>query len=302
MLRKLRAVALTIGLCVASVSVGPWEAPASATSTKLSIVAGELQYANVAQQIGGPYVSVTALMTNPNTDPHAFEASSQVAREIASANVLVQNGLGYDSFMSNIAKASPSSSRKTITVSSLVHLMNESSNPHLWYSPATMPAFAQALATQLSSLDPTHREYFQSQLKKFDASLSLWLQAIATCKSHYAGVGVAVTEPVADYLLLAMGLTIKTPYIYQADVMNGVDPSPQDIATQQSLISSHHVRSLVYNEQVSDALTSSVRSLASANRTPVVGVYEIMPTGMRSYQEWMLSATADITASLIRKK
>src|SRR5215475_12491338 len=152
-------------------------------TTAISAVAAESEYANVLSQIGGRYVHVSAILDNPNTDPHAFEASARVAQDVSSAQLIVQNGLGYDSWINRIESAAPSSSRKVIVAQELVGLPDSTPNPHLWYDPRTMPAVARAVAADLSAIQPAHKAYFQANLTKFDASLSPWLSAIAHFKA-----------------------------------------------------------------------------------------------------------------------
>src|SRR5271154_3285074 len=98
-------------------------------------VGAESQYANVIAQVGGRYVKATAIESNPNTDPHAFEASPSVAEAVAAARVVVQNGLGYDTFMERVESASSSARRKVIDVQKLLGLADSTPNPHLWYRP-----------------------------------------------------------------------------------------------------------------------------------------------------------------------
>ncbi len=255
----------------------------------IDAVGAENEYANVLSQIGGKYVHVSAILDNPNTDPHTFEASAQVAQEISSAQVIVQNGLGYDSWIDRIESAAPSSSRKVIVAQKLLALPDSAPNPHLWYDPQTMPAIARAMAADLSAIQPAHKAYFQANLTKFDNSLNPWLNAIAQFKAANPHVTAATTEPVADYLLTAMGIDNLTPFRFQADIMNGVDPSPEDIALENSFVSQHKVAVFAYNQQVTSALTASVRENALKNGVPVVGVYETMPTPGYTYQTWMLA-------------
>ncbi|MGF6506217.1 metal ABC transporter solute-binding protein, Zn/Mn family [Paraburkholderia sp. 32] len=249
----------------------------------------ENQYADVISQIGGQYVQVGAIETDPNTDPHTFEVNPKVASEIAGANLVVKNGIGYDAWADKIIAAAPNAARKVIDVQHLLGLPDNTPNPHLWYDPKTMPAVAKAVAADLSALDPAHAAYFQANATKFDASLKPWLAAIASFKAHHHGTPVAVTEPVADYMLEAAGTDIATPYSLQAAIMNGTDPSPQDVTKQNSLFADHRVKVFVYNQQVTDTLTQSFLALAKKNGIPVVGVYETMPTPGFTYQSWMLA-------------
>lgn len=286
--------ALAGGLFIAA-SLGGFASPARAGSKPgiVHAVGAENQYANVLSQIGGRYVSVVSILKNPNTDPHTFEASPRVAEEVSAATLVVQNGVGYDTFMNNIEAASPNPKRKVIVVQHVLGLSEDTPNPHLWYSPKTMPAAAKAMADDLSDLQPAHAAYFQANLKRFDASLNPWFNAIAAFKAGHQGVTVATTEPVADYLLTAMGIVNLTPFQFQADIMNGIDPSPQDVTLENGFFTNHTVKVFVYNEQVVDSLTTSIRLGALKAGVPVVGVYETMPTPGFDYQSWMM---AEVTA------
>jgi zinc/manganese transport system substrate-binding protein len=282
------AVALPAAGC-SSISAISATSSTSSTSGVIDAVGAENEYANVIGQIGGKYVSVTAVESNPGTDPHTFEASTSVAVAISSARLVVQNGLGYDSFMNKIEAGSPDPARRVIDVQKLLGLPDSTPNPHLWYAPTIMPVVARAIAAGLSALQPAHAAYFEARLRSFDASLQPWLREIARFKSAYPATPVAVTEPVADYLLQAAGTDNLTPFGLQASVMNGVDPSPQSLALQESLLRNHKVKVFLYNRQVVDSLTESFLSLARQYHIPVVGVYETMPTPGYDYQTWMLA-------------
>jgi len=265
--------------------------PGSGDSPDGAIVAvgAENEYADVISQIGGKYVQVSAIESNPNTDPHVFEASVSDAATVAAAQLIVQNGADYDTYMNKIESGSPNSARKVIDVQQLLGKPVTVPNPHLWYSPPTMPAVASAIATDLSALRPKDAAYFRAKETRFDASLRPWLNAIAQFKAAYSGTPVAVTEPVGDYMLQAVGATIMTPFGLQADIMNGVDPSPQYVSLEDSLFSQHKVKVFVYNQQVTDPLTASFLAAAHRYGIPVVGVYETMPTPGYDYQSWMLA-------------
>jgi len=289
------AVLLTVLVVAAGCSSSP-KASSSGSGARavINAIGAENEYADVMSQIGGPYVHVSSILNNPNTDPHTFESSPQVAREVSAAELIVQNGVGYDDFMSKIESASPSSARKVIVVQHLLGLPDSTPNPHLWYDPKTMPAVAKAVADDLSALQPSNAAYFEANVGKFDASLTPWLSAIAEFKVRYGGTPVATTEPVADYLLEAMGADNLTPFGFQADIMNGTDPTPQDISLENSFFTKHQVKVFCYNQQVVDDLTTSIRQKAEKNGIAVVAVYETMPTPGYDYQSWMLAETQAI--------
>jgi zinc/manganese transport system substrate-binding protein len=286
-----RAAALAMGalaLLMSGCSTAG-QASSSGGSGVISAIGAENAYADVLSQIGGQYVHVSSILNNPNIDPHTFESSPSVAEDVSAAQLIVQNGVGYDTFMNTIESASPNSARRVLVVQNLLGLPDSTPNPHLWYDPRTMPLVAKAMADDLSALQPAHSAYFQTRLHTFDTSLGPWLTAIAAFKARYSNVTAATTEPVANYLLTAMGIHNLTPFQFQADIMNGVDPAPQDVTDENGFFGSHTVRVFCYNQQVVDSLTASIRLNAQQAGVPVVGVYETMPTPGYTYQSWMLT-------------
>jgi zinc/manganese transport system substrate-binding protein len=302
-LRSALSPLVLVCLCAAALLGSPvFQGRATAgTPGVINAVGAENEYANVLSQIGGRYVHVSSILDNPNTDPHSFEASPSVAQEVSAAELIVQNGVGYDDFMGKIESASPNPARKVVVVQNLLGLPTDTANPHLWYSPRTMPVAAKAMAADLSALQPSHAAYFDANLATFDRSLAPWLAAISAFKAKYAGTPVAVTEPVADYLLQAMGMHVLTPFAFQADIMNGVDPAPEDVTLEDGFFTKHQVKVFCYNQQVVDPLTTSIRLTAQHAGVPVVGVYETMPTPGYDYQSWMVAEVKAIEVAVSKQ-
>ncbi len=285
---RINAIPLALIMLLAVTAV-PASAGEAKTSAAINVVAAENQYGNVASQIGGPFVRVTSVESNPNTDPHSYEVSPNVAQAISSAQVVIQNGIGYDSFMDKIEAASPSTHRIVVDVQHLLRLSDNTPNPHLWYKPSTMPKVAATLAADFAKLRPAHAAYFRIQTATFLKSLQPWLAAIQRIKRTYSDITVATTEPVANYMLAAVGAHNLTPFSLQADIMNGVDPAPQEVTVQDALFAGHRVKAFIYNEQVTDSLTQSFITAARQAHVPVVAVYETMPAPGFDYQTWMLA-------------
>jgi zinc/manganese transport system substrate-binding protein len=297
MRNQVLAAGLALGVALLASACSP--ASGSSANGKIGVVGAESQYANVLQQVGGQYVQASAIMSNPTTDPHTFEASASVARTVSEAQVVVQNGLGYDPWADTIENAAQSSSRKVIVVQHLLGLPDSTPNPHLWYKPGAMAAVANAIAADLSAIQPAHASYFKANAAAFTASLTAWNSAIAAFKAQFPGTTVATTEPVADYMLQAAGADNLTPWAFQADVMNGTDPSAQDVAAQRNLFTQHKVKAFLYNQQVTDTLTESFITLAQQNGIPVVAVYETMPEPGFDYQSWMLAEVNDLRNAVV---
>ncbi len=202
------ALALTAAGCASTTASNSAD-----SSTVITAIGAENEYANVLAQIGGRYVRVSSILDNPNTDPHTFEASPAVAQKVSSASLIVQNGVGYDSWISKMEAASPNPQRKVIVAQSVLGLPDSTPNPHLWYDPKTMPAVAKAMAADLSDLVPAHKAYFRAEpggLRPLARSLAAAPSRRSRRSTRHTVV--ATTEPVADYLLQAMGITNLTPF------------------------------------------------------------------------------------------
>jgi zinc/manganese transport system substrate-binding protein len=290
----LALAALATGCSATGASIG------ASSGGKIVAVGAENQYASVISSVGGKYVQVSAIESNPNTDPHTFEASASVAQTVSQAKLIVQNGLGYDSYMDKIESAAPSAGRKVIVAAQLLGLPDSTPNPHLWYRPSAMPAVARAVAAGLAAIQPAHAAYFRANAAAFDRSLRPWYQALAKFKAAYPNTPVATTEPVGDYMLQAAGTRNLTPFAFQADIMNGVDPAPQYVSLQTSLFNQRKVKVFLYNQQVTSSLTATFLSAAHRNGIPVVGVYETMPTGY-TYQSWMLAEVQALQKAVASK-
>ncbi|MDE2318833.1 MAG: zinc ABC transporter substrate-binding protein [Rhodospirillales bacterium] len=262
--------------------------PLAMAQPVLHAVGLESQYADVLAQIGGPYVKVTSVQSNPNTDPHEFEVTPGVAVALHGADLVVENGLGYDAWADQMLDGTRA---KLLSAQKLLNLPDDSPNPHLWYRTDTMPEVAAAAAAFFAAKDPAHKAAYMANLKAFDASLAPWKQEMAELKAKYASAPVAVTEPVADYLLQAAGMKIMTPFSFELAVMNGTDPSPQDVAAEETLLRDRKVRIFAYNVQVTDPETQALLALAKQNDVQVLPVYELMPAGATHYQDWMLQTT-----------
>lgn len=267
----------------------------AALALAIGIVAAENFYGDVARQIGGAAVQVTSILQNPDTDPHLFEASPSVARAVAGAKIVVYNGIGYDPWVDKLLATTKAPNRSTIAVAALAG-KKPGDNPHVWYDPATMLAYAKALAADLDRIDPAGRVGYDANLAHFEHSLAPIQQKIGAIRSRLSGTPVLVTEPIADYVLDALGMRILDRRFAIA-VMNNTEPGASQVAAFENDLKGHHGRMLVYNSQASDPVAQRMVQLANAAHVPVVGVTETEPPG-KSYQAWITSVLDAIDKAL----
>ncbi len=272
-------------ILAAALLFGCW-AVLPAEADPVALVAAENFYGDVAQQIGGADVAVTSILSNPDQDPHLFEASPSTARDLAGAKIVISNGADYDPWMEKLLAASNAQGREEIVVADLVH-KKSGDNPHLWYDPTTMKALAKRLTADLSAADPSHKAAYQKRDEAFVVSLKPLETKIAEMKKKYAGAPVTASEPVFGYMAEALGLKMRNEK-FQLAVMNNTEPSVSDVAAFENDLKNHKVKVMLFNAQASEPAVQRLVKLAEDERIPVVGITETEPAG-QTYQDWMLS-------------
>jgi zinc/manganese transport system substrate-binding protein len=270
--------------------------PAAWAATPISIVAAENFYGDVAAQIGGPAVKVTSILTNPDQDPHLFEASPSVARDVSAAQIVVTSGIDYDPWMEKLLGAAKSGHRRTIEVASLA-ARKTGDNPHVWYDTQTMLAYAAVLTEVLANDDPANADGYRQRLTQFQASMQPVQAKIASLRDRLAGTPVTATEPIFGYMFDALGMHSRNQS-FQLSVMNNTEPSASDVAAFENDLTKHQVKLLVYNSQASDPMADRMLKIAKDAGVPVVGATETQPPGAKSYQDWMTSELDAIDQAL----
>jgi zinc/manganese transport system substrate-binding protein len=269
------------------------------TSGKLAVVAAENTYGNIAAQIGGPHVSVTSILTSPSADPHLFEPGTSTGLAVADAKVVLQNGLGYDAFMTKLENAAPSGRRIVVTMADVLGVHGKDANPHLWYDVPRLDSIAGAIARALIAADPTHALSYRKGLARFDSSLQPLQHEVATIHTRFHGAPVAYTEPVPGYLVAAAGLRNLAPASFTRLIEEGSEPSPSAVAAMNALVAQHRIRVLLYNRQAVSPITAQLRASAQKGGIPVVPVSETLPSGL-TFQQWQLAEARALAAALAK--
>ena len=293
--------ALLIGTLVSSVLAACGAPPAGAGAGQtLQVVAGENFWGSIAAQLGGSHVSVTSIVTNPNTDPHSYESSATDARAFATADYVILNGAGYDDWGQKLLSANPSSSRKVVTVADLLN-KKAGDNPHFWYNPAWVDQVADKITSDYRALDPADAGYFTQQRTALRTALKPYHDAIAKIRSTSIGVAVGSTESIFVYMAQALGLNLTSPPEFMQAISEGTDPPAQTVAQFQDQISHRQIKVLVYNSQTSTSITDNLKQLATQNGIPVVGISETIEPTTASFQDWQTKQLNSLQAALSRQ-
>lgn len=260
--------------------------PPAVAARDIPIVAAENFYGDIARQIGGADVTVHSVLSNPNEDPHLFEVSPSVGRNVSGARIVICSGIDYDPWMTKLLQATHSAQRQVIVVAGLIG-KHPGDNPHIWYDPATMLALAKALDAALAADDPASKSGYDQRLSRFEASLRPIEARIAALRAKTAGMPVTATEPVFGYMFALLGMQVRN-MPFQMAVMNNTEPGASDVAAFENDLRSHKVKLLVYNSQATDPIATRMQRIARQSGVPIVGATETEPPD-KTYQEWMTS-------------
>ncbi len=271
---------------------------AAATGGKLNVVAAEDFWGSIAEQIGGDRVVVTDVITNPAADPHDYEPTADDGRALASAQVSIVNGIGYDEWASKLLAANEDGARVEVSVGDVLGLRS-GDNPHQWYSPQSVEKVTAAIVKAYEEADPGHDSYYEAQAKKFDAQgLARYHGLIAQIKYEFAGTKVGASESIFEPLAPALGLDLITPVGFMDGIAEGTEPSPSEKATADHQLADRAVSLWVYNSQNATPDVKRLNEAAEANGIPIATVTETLTPEGASFEAWMVRELEGIQKAL----
>jgi zinc/manganese transport system substrate-binding protein len=265
---------------------------------RISVVAIENMWGSIARQAGGDQVSVTALITNPETDPHDYEPTAADARALANANIVIVNGAGYDPWADRLLAANPVKGRAVIDVGRLAGA-KRGDNPHFWYDPALVATVIQAISAAYREAAPERTSYFEQQARDVGGvSFRRYDSLIADIRSRYSGTPVGASESIIVPLARALGLDVLTPGSFLASMSEGSEPSAGDKALIDSQIVSRQIKAYLYNSQNATPDVERQIAEAQAAKIPVVTVTETIVPADATFQDWQVKQLEALSAAL----
>lgn len=268
----------------------------NSNSAFIKVVAAENFYGDIARQLGGNRVSVASILSDPNVDPHEYQSNVQTGIAVSKANLVIENGGGYDGWMDKILSAAPDSNRLVLKGFALAptHLPE---NEHVWYSFTDVAAIAQAITADLQKLDRANAAVFDGNLRAFIASLQPLQQKTAAIKAKYNGTPVGLTEAIYLYQAQPEGLNVLTPLAFEKAIAEGNDPPADAVIAATDQVNNRQIKVLIYNVQTVTPVTTNLQNLAKAKGIPLVPVSEMLPPG-KTYQTWMMDQLTRLQAAL----
>jgi zinc/manganese transport system substrate-binding protein len=262
----------------------------------ISLVAATDVYGDIAERVGGDLVEVTSIIDDPSQDPHSFEADARVQLALAKADIVIQNGGGYDPFMSHLL--ADDTTATVVTASDFVaDSQDPEFNEHVWYLLPAMQELAAAIADALGDVAPEHADQFEDNAAGFTAELEGLHQKTVTLSAEFGGLAVVALEPLPGYLLASMGVSDLTPAAFSEAIEEGSEISPGALREMLALIEDGAAVAVIANDQTSGAETDAILAAAERAGLPVVTVSETLPDGL-GYVDWMSANIDDLTSAL----
>ncbi len=290
-------VALVALVALVMPACGGAAGSSSPSGRHLRVVAAENFWGSIATQLGGSWVTVTSVVTDPNADPHSYATDTATARAFATADYVILNGAGYDGWADRLLAANPSSTRRVVIVAGLMGI-REGDNPHLWYNPDAVPRVADRITSDLRAMDSADGDHFTAQRAAFTTGLGPYTARIAAIRARSGGQRIAATETIFEYMARALGLVLVSPPEFMKAVAEGNDPPAASVAAFQQTIVSGQAAVLVDNVQTTTDVTSTIKQPAVSHGVPVVAVSETLQPPGATFQDWQLRQLDALDAAL----
>ena len=284
------AIGLTLTGCTGSVGDPP---------AGIQVVASTNVYGSLATTIGGAQASVTSIIDDPAKDPHEYQADARTQLAISRAQVVIENGGGYDDFVDTMLSASGNT---TETLINAVKLSGYDStiadfNEHVFYDYSTVGKVVDAIVAAFKKADPSHAALFADRGTKLQAKLGALESSELNLSGATSGIRVAITEPVPSYVLAALGMKVVTPIAFSQAIEQGTDAPAQVLEQTLATLAQGGAQLLVYNVQTSGPQTDAVLAAAKKAGIPAVPVSETLPPGF-DYVTWQRGVLATIAQAL----
>jgi zinc/manganese transport system substrate-binding protein len=294
---------LATALLVASLLLGGCSAGSAAhggAGGRLHVVAAENFWGSIVEQLAGDRAEVSSIITNPATDPHDYEATPRDARDVASADLVIVNGIGYDAWAQKLLDADPSSTRTVLDVGKLVGV-KVGGNPHQWYSPESVERFVAQASADLTRLDPGDAGYFATRRVEYDkVSLRDYDDLILHIRQRDVDTPVGASESIVAPLVSALGLTMETPESFLDAIAEGNEPTAHDTAIANQQIADHEIKVFMFNTQNATPDVARLVDAARAQHIPVVTVTETLTPAGATFQAWQTAQLRSLEAALAR--
>lgn len=180
----------------------------------MTVVASTNVYGNLAASVGGDHVEVTSLIDSAAKDPHSYAATARDRLAVQNADLVIENGGGYDSFMEELREGSDA----TVVIAAEYahdypdavieeepeehaehegddHDHIEGFNEHVWFDVHTITHVVEQIAADLTEIDPEGAADYEANAAELIADLGAIETEQEALHEKVEGDPVIITEP-----------------------------------------------------------------------------------------------------------
>ena len=245
------------------------------SSPKLKVVATFSVLGDFVRVVAGDSVALTTLV-GPDSDTHEFEPAPSDSVRLADANVIIENGLGFERWLDNLVAASGSKAIRIVTSAGITpRTMQEKgqpeTDPHIWQNPLNAILMVKTIVVGLSQADATHADLYTKngtayikQLQNLDAELSAEVDKLSK-----DGRKIVTSHDALGYFAERYGFELIGSIIQSLSTEAG-EPSAQDIAQLVDNIQATGTKAIFLESMTNPTLVERVASEAGVNIGPAL--------------------------------
>lgn len=224
--------------------------PAQPAKTSKPVVATTIfPIYDITRTIAGNKLQVE-LLVPAGASPHTFEPNPQTAKNIQHSQIILAVG-GLDDWITGLSSETP----VVIIDDNITYLSYQSDHhnndnnktssldPHYWLSAANAGGIAKQIAKELSTIDPENSDYYQANLKQYQAELVVLDEELKAALAALPNKNIATFHNSWQYFSRDYGLNIVTTF----EEFPGQTPGPQYLASFADALEQHNVKA-VYSE------------------------------------------------------
>jgi len=248
---------------------------------------------DLAEQVGGPYVRVTSLLSGYENE-HTYSPKPSDLVAVRKARVLFEVGIGLEVWVSSLVKNAGSSSLRVVTTSKGIALLRDESghegashagredeqgNPHVWMDPENAMTMMRHITEALIQADPAHATEFRTNQASYLRKLDQLRVKLSERIAGLADRRFVAHHPAWPYFARRFGFDVAATIQMQS----GSEPSALQLQTLIGKIKKDRIKVIVSEIQLSQKLPDL---LAKETKSKVI-VLTTLPGGLPGTETYL---------------
>lgn len=220
---------------------------------KLKVVTSFSILADITRHIGGEHIQLTN-MVGPDSDAHTYETTPDDARAVRAAQLVIENGLGFEPWLDRLVKSTESRALVIQASAGVIPRSLEEDgqtipDPHAWNNLANADLYVRNITNALKKLDPANAAEYQQNAAAYLAQahdlLDYAKEKLGKLPADHRSL--VTSHDAFGYLGQAYGLELLAPQGLSTER----EASASDVAALIRQIREQHIRA-VFVENIKD--------------------------------------------------